>query len=158
MTPPRTKSRSRRTPRAQETPEQATQRRSQEKQRLAEAITKLKTSAGWQAWLDARGAFHAYSFNNCLLIAMQCPEATRVAGFHAWKALGRSVRKGERAIVIAMPAGAYTTQREDGTEETHVRFRHKAVLFDCPKPRASRCPSCPANRSAVTATRTISNR
>ncbi|MCA9038635.1 MAG: hypothetical protein KDA91_26125, partial [Planctomycetaceae bacterium] len=42
--------------------------------------------------------FHKYSFNNCLLIAEQFPDATRVMGFHGWKAVGRSVKKGEKGI------------------------------------------------------------
>ena len=36
--------------------------------------------------------FHKYSFNNCLLIAEQFPDATRVMGFHGWKAVGSSVK------------------------------------------------------------------
>ena len=43
--------------------------------------------------------FHNYSFNNTLLIAMQKPEATLVAGYKAWqKNFERHVNKGEKAI------------------------------------------------------------
>jgi len=53
--------------------------------------------------LEVAARFHAYSFRNQLLIAMQNPDATRVAGFQAWKKLGRFVRKGEKGIVIIAP-------------------------------------------------------
>ena len=49
--------------------------------------------------------FHNYSFNNTLLIAMQKPEATLVAGYKAWqKNFERHVNKGEKAIRILAPA------------------------------------------------------
>ena len=49
--------------------------------------------------------FHNYSFNNTLLIAMQKPEATLVAGYQAWqKNFERHVNKGEKAIRILAPA------------------------------------------------------
>ena len=47
--------------------------------------------------------FHTYSFNNVALIVAQRPEATRVAGYRAWQALGRQVRKGEKGMVIFVP-------------------------------------------------------
>lgn len=53
--------------------------------------------------LEVSARFHDYSFNNQLLIAMQRPDATRVAGFRAWKKLGRFVKKGEKRIAIIAP-------------------------------------------------------
>jgi antirestriction protein ArdC len=55
------------------------------------------------AYLDAMSRFHRYSFGNVLAIARQRPGATHVAGFHAWRQLGRYVRKGERGICILAP-------------------------------------------------------
>lgn len=54
-------------------------------------------------YLDAMSRFHSYSWNNCMLIALQMPEATFVAGFHRWLRLGRHVRKGESGIGIMAP-------------------------------------------------------
>ena len=54
-------------------------------------------------YLQTMSRFHRYSFRNTLLIALQNPQATHVAGFHAWKKLGRYVRKGETGIVIIAP-------------------------------------------------------
>jgi hypothetical protein len=53
--------------------------------------------------LAVAARFHTYSLGNQLLIAVQNPDATRVAGFEAWKALKRYVRKGERGIAILAP-------------------------------------------------------
>ena len=54
-------------------------------------------------FLEFQARFHEYSFRNCLLIAMQKPEATYVAGFQRWKDLGRFVKKGEKGIMILAP-------------------------------------------------------
>ncbi len=60
-------------------------------------------SAALTAYLTTLGRFHRYSFGNVLLIACQRPDATHVAGFHTWKKLGRSVRKGEHGVAILAP-------------------------------------------------------
>ena len=83
--------------------EQRAARRAAEREQMKAAIEALQTSEGWQRWLRARRHFHTYSFHNQLLIAHQCPEATHVAGFRAWLALGYCVRKGEYAIRIWAP-------------------------------------------------------
>ncbi|MGH2752360.1 MAG: ArdC family protein, partial [Actinomycetota bacterium] len=58
----------------------------------------------WRAMLEVSARFHNYSSgNNQLLIYLQCPEATRVAGYRAWQRLGRQVRKGSRGIRILAP-------------------------------------------------------
>jgi hypothetical protein len=55
------------------------------------------------AYLAAMARFHSYSFGNILAIARQRPSATRVAGFYAWKELGRFVKRGEKGIQILAP-------------------------------------------------------
>lgn len=77
--------------------------RAAEREQMKAAIAALQTSEGWQRWLTTRRHFRAYSLHNQLLIAHQCPEATRVAGFRAWLGLGYCVRKGEKAIRIWAP-------------------------------------------------------
>ena len=44
-------------------------------------------------YLEMMSRFHNYSFGNCILIAMQKPEATLVAGFGKWKEMNRFVKK-----------------------------------------------------------------
>lgn len=56
-----------------------------------------------RAYLDVMARFHRYSFGNVLLIALQKPDASQVAGFHAWRKLGRWVKKGESGIAILAP-------------------------------------------------------
>src|SRR5579859_1906367 len=53
----------------------------------------------------ALASHDGYSDRNAMLIAMQMPTATDVAGFHAWKDRGRCVKRGERGIAILAPAG-----------------------------------------------------
>lgn len=54
-------------------------------------------------YLATMGRFRHYSWNNVLLIGVQRPDATRVAGIHAWNDLGRTVKKGEKGIMIFAP-------------------------------------------------------
>jgi hypothetical protein len=55
------------------------------------------------ALLKTMGRFHRYSLHNVCLIVAQRPSATRVAGFHTWRSVGRFVRKGEKGIAILAP-------------------------------------------------------
>lgn len=76
--------------------------------------------------LRAMSHFHRYSFSNCLLILIQRPDATRVAGFRAWNKLNRFVRKGEVGIMVMAPVTKVVGEREelqdDGTtKKVHVR-------------------------------------
>jgi antirestriction protein ArdC len=79
------------------------ERRAAEREQMRRAVEALRTSEGWRRWLKVRRHFHGYSFHNQLLIAVQCPEATRVAGFRRWLELGYAVRKGESSIRIWAP-------------------------------------------------------
>jgi antirestriction protein ArdC len=78
-------------------------KRAEEREQMQRAIAALQTSEGWQRWLRSRRHFHTYSFHNQLLISMQCPQATRIAGFRKWLQLGYGVRKGEKALRIWAP-------------------------------------------------------
>lgn len=72
---------------------------------LEAGIHDLFESDKYKEWLTTMSRFHEYSLNNTLLIAMQKPEATLVAGYTAWqKQFGRQVLKGEKGIRILAPA------------------------------------------------------
>ena len=74
---------------------------------LAAAVTSLTESGGWQRMLAVAARFHRYSANNVLLIMVQRPDATRVAGYRKWQTqFGRQVRKGEKGIAILAPMTA----------------------------------------------------
>jgi DNA primase catalytic core len=72
-------------------------------ERLAAQVTALRTGEDWARWLATAARFHDYSFGNTMLILARRPEATAVAGYEAWKALGRQVDKGEKGIAILAP-------------------------------------------------------
>jgi len=81
------------------------ERRRADRERLDAAARALLSSDGWRQWVRVRSSngLSRYSFHNQLLIALQCPDATYVAGFRAFLDLNRCVRKGERAIRILAP-------------------------------------------------------
>ncbi len=72
-------------------------------EQIVTATAALVDAGAWQRMLAVAARFHHYSLGNQLLIAVQNPDATRVAGYEAWKALGRHVRKGEHGIAILAP-------------------------------------------------------
>lgn len=73
--------------------------------RLEQGITELFDSERYREYLKVMSKFHNYSFNNTLLIAMQKPDASLVAGFSAWKNnFGRNVMKGQKGIKIIAPS------------------------------------------------------
>jgi antirestriction protein ArdC len=71
--------------------------------RLEQAVSRIQDSETFRRFLDAQARFHAYSWGNVLLILAQRPDATQVAGFRTWQAMGRYVRRGERGIRIIVP-------------------------------------------------------
>jgi len=100
--------------------------------KLTEGIAELTNSERWQDWLDVQSRFHHYSFNNSLLIMRQRPDATRVAGFNAWRKLDRFVNKGEKGIWILAPmvykADAKDEANEDGTTRVLRGFKPVPVF------------------------------
>jgi antirestriction protein ArdC len=86
------------------------------------------------SYLTAMAKFHRYSLRNVMLIAMQNPTATHVAGFHAWHKFGRFVKKGEKGILIIAPVvrRKQTTeaQEPEATEERSAVAFRGAYVFD----------------------------
>lgn len=80
--------------------------------RLEAGIHTLFESDAFKNYLKTLSKFHDYSLNNTILIAMQKPDATLVAGYTAWQRnFGRQVQKGETGIRILAPA-PYRKQME----------------------------------------------
>lgn len=74
-------------------------------ERLEQGVKELFTSEMYTEYLKTMSQFHNYSFNNTMLIAMQKPDATLVAGYQAWqKKFKRQVKRGEKGIQIIAPA------------------------------------------------------
>ena len=87
------------------TAEKPTEKLKEITDRLEQGITELFDSERYKEYLRVMSKFHNYSFNNTLLIAMQKPDASLIAGFTAWKnQFQRNVKKGEKGIKIIAPS------------------------------------------------------
>jgi antirestriction protein ArdC len=110
---------------------------------LAEETDAARKSETFLRWLKTMAQFHNYSWNNQLLIALQRPSATRVAGFHSWKKLGRNVKKGEKGIGILAPC-LYRRTIEEHNETITVKrlsgFR-TVFVFDVDQTNGENLPS-----------------
>jgi hypothetical protein len=80
------------------------------------------------AYLNAMSRFHHYSFGDVLEIARQMPDATRVAGFWAWKQLGRSVKSGEKGIRILAPIVGAKRKKDEETEKDITRQNTRVLV------------------------------
>jgi hypothetical protein len=114
------------------------QRRQADRERLEKAARALLTTEGWKRWVQvrSRNGLARYSFHNQLLIALQRPDASYVAGFRAFLELNRCVRKGERAIRILAPISVRQREPEqaardtagEGEERRRIVFRAVSVF------------------------------
>ena len=134
------------------TDEERAEKRAAERELMAKAIEELRSSEGWKRWLSVRRHFHHYSFANQLLIADQCPEATRVAGFRSWLGLGYAVRKGERGIRIWAPCPPSKKKVEqwrregaDPAARPRTFFRLVSVFDRCQVDPLPECPGGPVD-------------
>ena len=96
--------------------------------RLEQGVSDIFQSGQYAAYLTAMSKFHHYSFGNTMLIFMQCPNATNIAGYHDWRRnFGRQVKRGERGITILAPC-PYRRKEEveeaasDGSPATSVQW------------------------------------
>lgn len=113
------------------TAEQAKQLGDEAISRLTKALESGHSDA-LKTYLQVMSRFHRYSWGNVLLIYWQRPNATHVAGFHAWLKMRRFVRKGEKGIVILAPMVGRIRSNEELTEDEKTRivgFR-PAHVFD----------------------------
>ena len=86
-------------------------------EQLEQGVAEIFTSEKYTEYLNTMAKFHNYSFNNTLLIAMQKPEATLVAGYQAWqKKFNRQVKRGEKGIQIIAPAPFKEKQEIEKTD------------------------------------------
>ncbi len=95
---------------------------------LAEGVQHLIESESWIKFLNLRRKFRNYSFGNCVLIYVQSPDATLVAGLKKWKSLGRKIKRGEKGIRILVPFfkkepvdDVLSELDESGRSETYIK-------------------------------------
>ena len=116
----------------------------QKLQDLAHALEQGRSQV-LEDYLTAVARLHKYSFRNLMLITSQCPEAVHVAGFHTWRSMDRTVKKGESGIAILAPLtrrankedrttaniGARADGPETKTEDTSDPMGYRVVyVFD----------------------------
>ena len=118
--------------------------------KLEQGVKDLFASEGYADYLRFMGKFHNYSANNSLLIFMQKPDATLVAGYQTWKnKFRRQVRKGETGIVILAPCPRKFIKRrenEDGSvDEEEIKYTtFRAVsVFDISQTDGDPIPESP---------------
>jgi hypothetical protein len=87
---------------------------------LERGIAAILNGEEFARYLTALARFHMYSPKNVALIHAQNRDATHVAGYRAWQALGRQVRKGERGIRIVVPYRAAVAPEDDTAPEREI--------------------------------------
>ena len=115
---------------------------------LEQGVKDVYESERYKAYLDFMSKFYDYSVNNIILIMMQKPEASLVAGYQAWKTkFKRQVRKGETGITILAPCPkkfTKTIENEDGTtEEKEIKYMsfRACTVFDISQTDGEEVPS-----------------
>lgn len=101
---------------------------------IDEQIKECSSTEKFKEYLKVMSSFHSYSFNNQLLIAAQCPNATLVKGYRSWqKDCNRTVKKGEKGIKILAPQ-IHTVKKvvkEDEDDEDYKFYTYKVIsVFD----------------------------
>ena len=93
--------------------------------KLENGIKGIFESEQYKTYLNTLSKFHNYSFNNCMLIAMQKPDATYVGSFNFWKKeMERHVLRGEKGIKIIAPV-PYKTKKEVDKLDAHGKPVYK---------------------------------
>lgn len=97
---------------------------------LEQGLEVYATSDKYRDLLKTMSKFHAYSAQNCLLIATQNPSASFVAGFDSWKRnFHRYVKKDSHAIMIKSPCKYKTKDENTGEEQERLGFK-ASYVFD----------------------------
>lgn len=112
-------------------------------EKLEQGVAAVYSSKAWREVLEFQAHFHNYSFSNVFLIILQCPHASRVAGFNAWKQLGRHVTKGQKAIQILAPlVGKKKDTKDDGEEikKSYIYGFRSVNVFDVSQTEGKELP------------------
>jgi len=111
---------------------------------LVSSVESLTSGDDWARMLEVASRFHRYSAGNVFLIAVQRPDATRVAGYRTWQSLGRQVRKGEHGIRILAPCryvSAVVTEDDGSEHKTYgVRGFTTTSVFDVSQTEGEELP------------------
>ena len=96
---------------------------------LVDGVTGIFDSEKYKSYLRTMAKFPHYSFNNTLLIYLQRPAASHVAGYQTWKSkFGRQVKKGEKGIQILAPV-TYKTKKKKTEEDRETKDQEEPDPF-----------------------------
>jgi N-terminal domain of anti-restriction factor ArdC len=85
-------------------------------QTLETSIDSILGSESFASYLRTMSRFHRYSFGDTVLIHMQRPDATLVAGYRRWQELRRQVQKGANGIKIFVPHTVRAKVEDEGSD------------------------------------------
>lgn len=112
--------------------------------KLATLTDEARNSEEVLAYLKFMAQFHGYSFHNTVSIYIHYPTATHVAGFAAWKKLGRHVRKGEKGIPILAPCFVKKVKQNDEDDvKKSIAFFKVVYVFDVSQTDGDPLPEAP---------------
>jgi hypothetical protein len=128
---------------------------------LDAGVQRILDGEEFKRYLAFAARFHRYSANNSLLILLQRPNATKIAGYKRWQELGRQVRRGEEGMRILAPIFR-TVEDEMSGEKARILCSFKVVkVFDIsqtdpvsgapPIPEKPRPEALPGSSSAARA-------
>jgi len=109
---------------------------------LAKATDKARVSEEMVHYLEFCAKFHQYSASNIWMILLTRPDATRVAGFNAWKKMGRYVKRGEKGIPILAPM-IYREDTDDEESEKVITGFRVVYVFDIAQTDGQPIPETP---------------
>ena len=89
---------------------------------LDAGVEEILDGEAFKRYLAFAARFHRYSSNNSLLILVQRPNATRVAGYRKWRDLGRQVRRGEEGLRILAPIFRTIEDEDSGEKSARALF------------------------------------
>ncbi|SFO29544.1 protein of unknown function [Pseudobutyrivibrio sp. UC1225] len=122
-------------------------------EKLEQGIRDLFDSEKYKTYLRTMSKFHNYSFNNTLLIAMQRPDASLVAGYEAWKKnFDRYVKKGSKGIKIISPVKVKievddeNSEKEGAKKTIEVTKFKVATVFDVSDTEGKELPTIGVNQ------------
>lgn len=112
-------------------------------EQLHAGIEDLTSTEAWTAWLDVARHLPSYSLNNLILLWTQNPNVTHVAGYRAWKKLGRQVRRGEKCLRVLAPCTYKTTDEDTGEDRQVIRGFRAVAVFDISQTDGDPLPKAP---------------
>ena len=96
---------------------------------LEEGVKDFMETDAYKSYLRAVGKFHNYSMNNIMLITMQRPDATLVAGYNTWKkSFNRNVKRGEKGLKIIAPMPVSVEKEEDRVDQYGNTYKEKVTV------------------------------